>query len=114
MADDLLPDDDEDVRKHRRDDGAAAVSIADYVFPNVELLSNPTAPSQLPDNIKVYGSVEEFDRNLPHTVTRLVTETGSVVYVVGTAHFSRESQDDVSLVSKKKKRTMFIQNRIIN
>lgn len=50
------------------------------------------------DSIKVYNSIEEFDRNLPQTVTLLKTPTGSRVYLVGTAHFSKESQDDVSLV----------------
>lgn len=50
------------------------------------------------DAIKIYNSIEEFDRNLPPTVTLLHNEFGSKVYIVGTAHFSRESQDDVSLV----------------
>lgn len=46
----------------------------------------------------MYGSLEEFEKNLPHTVTVLDTPFGSKVYLVGTAHFSHESQDDVSLV----------------
>lgn len=50
------------------------------------------------DIIKMYKSIEEFDENLPPTVTLLTNELGSKVYIVGTAHFSRESQDDVSLV----------------
>lgn len=49
-------------------------------------------------DIKIYDNIEEFDRNLPSTVTLLSNEFGSKVYVVGTAHFSKESQDDVSLV----------------
>lgn len=49
-------------------------------------------------NIKLYKSIEEFDENLPSTVALLRNEYGSKVYIVGTAHFSRESQDDVSLV----------------
>lgn len=49
-------------------------------------------------SIKIYSSIEEFDKNLPPTVTVLRNETGSKVYIVGTAHFSKESQDDVSLV----------------
>lgn len=49
------------------------------------------------DNIKVYDSIEEFDKNLPPTVSLLTNEFGSKVYIVGTAHFSRESQDDVSV-----------------
>lgn len=35
---------------------------------------------------------------LPNTVTRLTTKEGSEVYLVGTAHFSKESQDDVANV----------------
>lgn len=48
--------------------------------------------------IKIYDSLEEFDQNLPSTVTLLNTPFGSKVYLVGTAHFSEESQDDVSFV----------------
>lgn len=36
------------------------------------------------------------DTHLPDTVTRLETSEGSAVYLVGTAHFSRESQEDVA------------------
>lgn len=43
--------------------------------------------------------VENFDDNLPDTVTLLRTSQGTKVYLVGTAHFSIESQDDVSKVS---------------
>lgn len=49
-------------------------------------------------HIKIYKSIEEFDQNLPPTVVLLRNGAGSKVYLVGTAHFSRESQDDVSLV----------------
>ena len=39
---------------------------------------------------------EDFDNNLPETVTLLKNpHTGVKVYLVGTAHFSKESQDDV-------------------
>ncbi|XP_061387883.1 traB domain-containing protein [Musca vetustissima] len=48
--------------------------------------------------IKIYDTIEEFERNLPSTVTVLDTPFGSKVYLVGTAHFSEESQDDVSFV----------------
>lgn len=44
-------------------------------------------------------SEEDFDNNLPETVTLLKHEqTGAKVYLVGTAHFSRESQEDVAMV----------------
>lgn len=66
--------------------------------PNDDTSSSQT---DLPEDqsIKIYKSIKEFDKSLPHTVTKLTTPHGSVVYLVGTAHFSKESQDDVSLVS---------------
>lgn len=42
--------------------------------------------------------VENFDSHLPETVTLLQTEYGDKVYLIGTAHFSTNSQDDVSKV----------------
>ncbi|KAI8119654.1 TraB domain-containing protein [Lucilia cuprina] len=48
--------------------------------------------------IKIYDSLEEFEKNLPSTVTVLDTPFGSKVYLVGTAHFSEDSQDDVFLI----------------
>lgn len=48
----------------------------------------------------VEPNLDEFDRNLPHTVTLLTTPVGSKVYVIGTGHFSVESQNDVSKVIK--------------
>ncbi|XP_066261651.1 traB domain-containing protein [Euwallacea similis] len=59
-----------------------------------------------------YGDVEssssnsnksdDFDSNLPDTVTLLThKETGAKLYLVGTAHFSRESQADVELVIRQ-------------
>ncbi|XP_017134317.1 traB domain-containing protein [Drosophila elegans] len=49
-------------------------------------------------DITIYDTIEEFEQNLPSTVTLLNTPFGSKVYLVGTAHFSEESQDDVSYV----------------
>lgn len=40
-----------------------------------------------------------IDDRLPETVTLLTTPEGGKVYLVGTAHFSAESQNDVSMVS---------------
>lgn len=40
----------------------------------------------------------DFDNNLPETVSVLKHPNGAKVYLVGTAHFSRESQEDVSFV----------------
>ncbi|XP_034935634.1 traB domain-containing protein isoform X2 [Chelonus insularis] len=39
-----------------------------------------------------------IDDRLPDTVTLLTTPEGAKVYLIGTAHFSKESQDDVSLI----------------
>ncbi|KAK0077286.1 hypothetical protein PV326_010133 [Microctonus aethiopoides] len=39
-----------------------------------------------------------IDDRLPPTVTLLTTPTGAKVYLVGTAHFSKESQEDVSTI----------------
>ncbi|XP_055850897.1 traB domain-containing protein [Episyrphus balteatus] len=50
------------------------------------------------NSIHVYDDIEEFEKHLPHTVTVLTTPFGSKVYLVGTAHFSEESQDDVSYI----------------
>lgn len=45
----------------------------------------------------------DFDKNLPKTVTLLRHEkTGAKVYLIGTAHFSKESQADVEKVRPKK------------
>ncbi|XP_077284506.1 traB domain-containing protein [Arctopsyche grandis] len=57
-----------------------------------------------PDDKKV--SIKEYlpatpDEDLPSTVTVLKGENGAMVYLVGTAHFSEESQDDVSKVIQK-------------
>lgn len=59
-----------------------------------------TSQASQKDSLKIYGSLEEFDRNLPDTVTLLTTPEGSKVYLVGTAHFSESSQNDVSLVMR--------------
>lgn len=36
---------------------------------------------------------------LPHTVTKLESSQGCIVYLVGTAHFSTESHEDVAKVN---------------
>lgn len=43
-------------------------------------------------------TVQVFDSNLPKTVSLLHGPNGSKLYLVGTAHFSLESQEDVSKV----------------
>lgn len=41
-----------------------------------------------------------IDEKLPETVTLLTTPEGGKLYLVGTAHFSVESQNDVAMVNK--------------
>lgn len=53
---------------------------------------------KVPRTIEIYSTIEEFEANLPPTVSVLTTPYKSKVYLVGTAHFSEESQDDVSFV----------------
>lgn len=43
-----------------------------------------------------------IDDRLPETVTLLTTPDGGKLYLVGTAHFSIESQNDVSMVTRMK------------
>lgn len=40
-----------------------------------------------------------IDKKLPETMTLLTTPDGGKLYLVGTAHFSVESQNDVSKVT---------------
>lgn len=53
--------------------------------------------NSFPD-LKIYETIEEFNQNLPETVTLLKTPSGNNVYLVGTAHFSESSQRDVANV----------------
>ncbi|XP_038210687.1 traB domain-containing protein-like isoform X2 [Zerene cesonia] len=55
----------------------------------------------LNDSVKAQGTVESPDSKqdgLPNTVTVLDAPNGGKVYLVGTAHFSLQSQEDVSRV----------------
>ncbi|XP_018803067.1 PREDICTED: traB domain-containing protein [Bactrocera latifrons] len=62
-----------------------------------DVVPEETHPATKRD-LKIYDTIEDFEKNLPSTVTVLDTPFGSRVYLVGTAHFSEESQDDVSYV----------------
>ncbi|XP_055605608.1 traB domain-containing protein [Uranotaenia lowii] len=65
--------------------------------------SGTSQPETSKEVIKIYNSIEEFDANLPETVNLLTTPEGCKVYLVGTAHFSEKSQNDVSLVMRNVK-----------
>ena len=58
--------------------------------------SQPLVDDHFQD-LKIYDSIEEFNANLPETVTLLQMPNSTNVYLVGTAHFSEESQRDVAL-----------------
>lgn len=60
---------------------------------NFEEISSPNEEPEKPQM-----TLEEFDKNLPETVTLLTGAYGSKVYIVGTAHFSEKSQNDVATV----------------
>ncbi|XP_055679989.1 traB domain-containing protein [Lutzomyia longipalpis] len=79
--------------------GAVSSSTTATVTEKLTDTPNPTAKSpKSSSEIQIYESLEEFDRNLPPTVRLLTTPHGNRVYLVGTAHYSEESQNDVSLV----------------
>ncbi|GBP05867.1 hypothetical protein EVAR_101091_1 [Eumeta japonica] len=75
----------------------AEASAAESASPAAVAANNSVSPITKRE-IKIYDSIEEFEKNLPPTVTVLTTPFGSRVYLVGTAHFS-ESQDDVSFAA---------------
>uniref|UniRef100_A0A1B0FIV1 TraB domain-containing protein n=1 Tax=Glossina morsitans morsitans TaxID=37546 RepID=A0A1B0FIV1_GLOMM len=77
----------------------AEASAAEHApLSSAGLPSNGNVQPETKRPLKIYDTLEEFERNLPSTVTILNTPFGSKVYLVGTAHFSEESQDDVSFV----------------
>ncbi|XP_063705333.1 traB domain-containing protein isoform X2 [Culicoides brevitarsis] len=49
------------------------------------------------DEIKIYSNLEEFEKNLPETVT-VLNAGENKAFLVGTAHFSEKSKNDVSFV----------------
>ncbi|KAH8264158.1 hypothetical protein KR038_003870 [Drosophila bunnanda] len=77
---------------------AEASAVADGDGEKRDLVPVVNDQPQTKRDIKIYDTIEEFEENLPTTVTLLNTPFGSKVYLVGTAHFSEESQDDVSYV----------------
>ena len=58
--------------------------------------------SDIEDNVELAFPIRRRESNpvLPDTVTTLEAPQGCKVYLVGTAHFSMESQEDVSKVSE--------------
>ncbi|KAK7601984.1 hypothetical protein V9T40_009425 [Parthenolecanium corni] len=89
-------------------DGGASLSedselnFTEYLSPENSYSELYSTASFISDMVMPFAEAEanldEFNRNLPHTVTLLNGPNGSLVYVVGTGHFSVESQNDVSKV----------------
>lgn len=100
---DILKSMPEEKGKDKLDAGKKKITAAVNPTSNMTADAGQQNNSKLPETkrpIKIYDTIEEFEANLPHTVTILNTSFGSKVYLVGTAHFSEESNDDVSFVSK--------------
>lgn len=65
---------------------------------DIESKLGPINTAENFQDLEIYEDIEEFNRNLPDTVTLLRTPTGNNVYLIGTAHFSEASQRDVAFV----------------
>ncbi|XP_076106135.1 traB domain-containing protein-like isoform X2 [Mytilus galloprovincialis] len=64
--------------------------------------SNDGEETDIEDNLEPQFTVcQKADPDLPSTVTVLDTGWGSKVFLIGTAHFSEESQNDVSQVIQR-------------
>jgi hypothetical protein len=71
----------------------------------VEVKEEPVTPAPPPSEVKAPLPAEptpekkrEEEWDLPHTITKLESPSGGQIYLVGTAHFSKESQEDVAKV----------------
>lgn len=64
--------------------------------------SEPEIPQDVSISEELLMNIQRLRRSsspvLPETVSKLETPEGCKVYLVGTAHFSKESQDDVTKV----------------
>ncbi|XP_021916832.1 traB domain-containing protein isoform X2 [Zootermopsis nevadensis] len=72
--------------------GSSVDSEVEDTSPEEKLNELPKAPASL------IAFDPTIDMHLPHTVSLLTTPDGGKVYVVGTAHFSMESQEDVAKI----------------
>ena len=73
--------------------------------------TEPRFPADVSISDELLMNIQHFQRSsspeLPDTVTKLETADGCKVYLVGTAHFSEESQDDVEKASLPYMHTAF-------
>lgn len=78
------------------------IFVIENAGPSVDSITQNRKPNasvtcELPKTKKYDPTIDE---RLPETVTLLTTPDGGKLYLVGTAHFSVESQNDVSKVTK--------------
>ena len=73
-----------------------------YIFFLLGMPSEPEIPQDVSISEELLMNIQRLRRSsspvLPETVSKLETPEGCKVYLVGTAHFSKESQDDVTKV----------------
>ncbi|XP_069703231.1 traB domain-containing protein isoform X2 [Periplaneta americana] len=75
-------------------------SLGSGVESDVEDTSSEEKPNLPSKASPLHKYDPSFDSRLPDTVSLLTTPDGGKVYLVGTAHFSMESQEDVAKVIK--------------
>lgn len=107
-ADSLSPDSDT-LLDHTRTSGSYTLQAVNETLKSSQLDSS-SAPKEAvlkspvkigPDGqleVKIFDTVQEFEAALPDTVSVLQGPFGSRVYLIGSAHFSEESMNDVSFV----------------
>jgi hypothetical protein len=71
----------------------------------VDVKEEPVSPAPPTSDVKAPlpseatpEKLREEEWDLPHTITKLESPSGGQIYLVGTAHFSKESQEDVAKV----------------
>lgn len=106
--DSLSPDSDT-LLDHTRTSGSYTLQAVNETLKSSQLDSS-SAPKEAvlkspvkigPDGqleVKIFDTVQEFEAALPDTVSVLQGPFGSRVYLIGSAHFSEESMNDVSFV----------------
>jgi len=98
LEDELNPPSDSSPKQEANDSqinpGKRPRCDSDDDYETDESIEFPEKGPSPPDSLVI----DNFDEHLPETVSLLRTPKGAKVYLVGTAHFSIESQDDVSKV----------------
>lgn len=79
---------------HLNEDFFTSESLVEYTVQNKSGNKNTNVNALNQDEYDA-----SIDERLPETVTLFTTPDGGKLYLVGTAHFSVESQNDVSMVN---------------